>query len=89
MPSSVSLLLRCAKSMQKNESLMVAIDSGVFGYEQETFLTKDDIIEFCSMEPISTICMTIYMRLDTNHCFKLIFISLIIIVSTIKLPINY
>jgi hypothetical protein len=67
MPSSVSLLLRCAKSMQKNESLMVAIDSGVFGYEQETFLTKDDIIEFCSMQPVSTICMTIYMRLGMNH----------------------
>ncbi|XP_061989460.1 uncharacterized protein LOC133708026 isoform X2 [Rosa rugosa] len=62
MPLSVRFLLRFARTMREEKPLKVAIDSGVFGYEQETYLNKDDIIEFCSMEPLSTVCMTIYMR---------------------------
>ncbi|XP_062019479.1 uncharacterized protein LOC133736053 isoform X1 [Rosa rugosa] len=62
MPLSVRFLLQFARTMREEKPLKVAIDSGVFGYEQETYLNKDDIIEFCSMEPLSTVCMTIYMR---------------------------
>ncbi|PRQ36356.1 putative Ulp1 protease family catalytic domain-containing protein [Rosa chinensis] len=62
MPVSVHLLLRLVRTMDESIAVSVPMEEGVFGNDHNTFINGNDIIQFCSMQPISTICISIYMR---------------------------
>ncbi|VFQ86369.1 unnamed protein product [Cuscuta campestris] len=50
------------RSMAENERISLIMEDGVFGMEQNNFISKNDISHFCLMNPISSICISIYMR---------------------------
>ncbi|XP_040367480.1 uncharacterized protein LOC121050691 [Rosa chinensis] len=62
MPVSVHLLLRLARIMDESIAVSVPMEDGVFGNDHNTFINSNDMIQFCLMQPISTICISIYMR---------------------------
>jgi hypothetical protein len=64
MPTSLHFLLCLARTMGENTAMPVPMENGVFGNEHNIFINKKDIIQFCLMQPISTICISVYMRLD-------------------------
>ncbi|TQD82864.1 hypothetical protein C1H46_031576 [Malus baccata] len=40
----------------------IIMESDILGNERTTFIGGDDIIQFCSMAEISTVCISIYIR---------------------------
>ncbi|XP_062020949.1 uncharacterized protein LOC133737408 [Rosa rugosa] len=62
MPVSVHLLQHLARIMDKSTAVMVPMEDGVFDNDHNTFINSNNIIQFCLMQPISTICISIYMR---------------------------
>ncbi|KAB2625552.1 ubiquitin-like-specific protease ESD4 [Pyrus ussuriensis x Pyrus communis] len=51
-----------AQNMHKDVTVPIIMESDLFGNEHTTFIGGDDIIQFCSMAEISTVCISIYIR---------------------------
>ncbi|CAN6691342.1 unnamed protein product [Malus baccata var. baccata] len=50
------------KKYFKDVTVPIIMESDLFGNEHTTFIGGDDIIQFCSMAEISTVCISIYIR---------------------------
>ncbi|KAB2629166.1 ubiquitin-like-specific protease ESD4 [Pyrus ussuriensis x Pyrus communis] len=48
--------------MNKDVIVLIIMESDLFGNEHTIFIGRYDIIEFCYMAEISTICISIYIR---------------------------
>ena len=51
-----------SKLLPTKEAVTVHMPKEVFGFEHDTFLLPDDILQFGSMVEIGTIVISVYMR---------------------------
>ncbi|XP_070676317.1 uncharacterized protein [Malus domestica] len=63
-PLALRSLMLIAQNMHKDVTVPIIMESDLFGNEHTTFIGGDDIIQFCSMAEISTVCISIYIRFD-------------------------
>ncbi|CAN6695440.1 unnamed protein product [Malus baccata var. baccata] len=61
-PLALHSLMLIAQNMHKDVTVPIIMESDLFGNEHTTFIGGDDIIQFCSMAEISTVCISIYIR---------------------------
>ncbi|KAB2614989.1 ubiquitin-like-specific protease ESD4 [Pyrus ussuriensis x Pyrus communis] len=61
-PLALRSLMLIAQNMHKDVTVPIIMESDLFGNEHTTFIGGDDIIQFCSMAEISTVCISIYIR---------------------------
>ncbi|RXI07979.1 hypothetical protein DVH24_014545 [Malus domestica] len=61
-PLALRSLMLIAQNMHKDVTVPIIMESDLFGNEHTTFIGGDDIIQFCSMAKISTVCISIYIR---------------------------
>ena len=61
-PVSVRLLLKTVEAWEEDHLVHVPFPGDIFGEAFQLLVFKDDILQFCKLEMIGAVPITLYMR---------------------------